>query len=251
METDPGPLFMVRLELSTRELEALGRRLRFPLRNDDPGYLVHCALAGLFGELAPRPFALEGTPRRWVSVLGYARSTAAVLQDNARAFADPGLYAVCRWDSLATKPMPENWAAGRRLGFDLRACPVVRKAGEAPRHRKGAEVDAFLAACWAAGGPEVPVDRKDVYGQWLADQLDRHGGARLLEAELRGYRRRRLLRRTQGSERSSSTVERPDVRLGGLLEVTDGPAFSALLARGVGRHRAFGFGMLLLRPAGI
>jgi CRISPR system Cascade subunit CasE len=25
-------------------------------------------------------------------------------------------------------------------------------------------------------------------------------------------------------------------------------AFRALLARGVGRHRAFGFGMLLLRP---
>ena len=30
--------------------------------------------------------------------------------------------------------------------------------------------------------------------------------------------------------------------------MTDSEAFSALLRRGVGRHRAFGFGMLLLRP---
>jgi len=30
--------------------------------------------------------------------------------------------------------------------------------------------------------------------------------------------------------------------------VRDPTGFAALLARGVGRHRAFGFGMLLLRP---
>ena len=35
----------------------------------------------------------------------------------------------------------------------------------------------------------------------------------------------------------------------GTLEVRDAALFQGLLARGVGRHRAFGFGMLLLRPA--
>ena len=35
----------------------------------------------------------------------------------------------------------------------------------------------------------------------------------------------------------------------GTLTVGDPDAFSRLLARGIGRHRAFGFGMLLLRPA--
>ena len=35
----------------------------------------------------------------------------------------------------------------------------------------------------------------------------------------------------------------------GILTVTDSAAFAALLARGVGRHRAYGYGMLLLRPA--
>jgi CRISPR system Cascade subunit CasE len=35
----------------------------------------------------------------------------------------------------------------------------------------------------------------------------------------------------------------------GTLRVGDAEAFRALLARGLGRHRAFGFGMLLLRRA--
>jgi len=35
----------------------------------------------------------------------------------------------------------------------------------------------------------------------------------------------------------------------GVLQVRDSAAFAALLARGIGRHRAFGFGMLLLKPA--
>ena len=34
----------------------------------------------------------------------------------------------------------------------------------------------------------------------------------------------------------------------GALTVTDPDAFAALLARGVGRHRAYGYGMILLRP---
>ncbi|MFG1478963.1 type I-E CRISPR-associated protein Cas6/Cse3/CasE [Xanthobacter sp. V4C-4] len=34
----------------------------------------------------------------------------------------------------------------------------------------------------------------------------------------------------------------------GTLSVRDAEAFGVLLARGVGRHRAFGYGMLLLSP---
>jgi CRISPR system Cascade subunit CasE len=35
-----------------------------------------------------------------------------------------------------------------------------------------------------------------------------------------------------------------------MLEVTEPETFAVGLARGIGRHRAFGFGMLLLRPVG-
>ena len=43
--------------------------------------------------------------------------------------------------------------------------------------------------------------------------------------------------------------EGPDAVMRGILTITDAAAFSNLLARGVGRHRAYGYGMLLLRPA--
>jgi CRISPR system Cascade subunit CasE len=55
--------------------------------------------------------------------------------------------------------------------------------------------------------------------------------------------RRELMRRYGGAR-----IERPNAVLEGHLMVRDPVAFRALLARGVGRHRAFGFGMLLLRP---
>jgi CRISPR system Cascade subunit CasE len=44
-------------------------------------------------------------------------------------------------------------------------------------------------------------------------------------------------------------VSGPDAVLAGQLRVTDPKAFTQLLASGVGRHRAFGFGLLLLRSA--
>ena len=43
----------------------------------------------------------------------------------------------------------------------------------------------------------------------------------------------------------------PDAWLRGHLEIRDGEAFSALLQRGVGRHRAFGYGCLLIAPRGV
>lgn len=60
----------------------------------------------------------------------------------------------------------------------------------------------------------------------------------------------RQLRRTQGKARRPARPLRPWALLHGTLEVRDPAAFMALLARGVGRHRAFGYGMVLLRPPG-
>jgi CRISPR system Cascade subunit CasE len=44
-------------------------------------------------------------------------------------------------------------------------------------------------------------------------------------------------------------VSGPDAVLAGHLRVLDTSAFAELVARGVGRHRSFGFGLLQLRPA--
>jgi CRISPR system Cascade subunit CasE len=42
----------------------------------------------------------------------------------------------------------------------------------------------------------------------------------------------------------------PDLTVRGQLRIKQPLAFQALLARGLGRHRSFGFGCLLLAPPG-
>lgn len=245
------PLHLVRLELSGPRLVEMGQRRRFPERTPDEDYLVHCALGEVFGDDAPQPFALTGRTREHrVIVHGYSVIEQAALRERAQRFADPSVYQIIDWATLASKPMPTMWPSGTVLGFTVRACPVVRMKNAGEHHRAGAEVDAFHARCWAVADRKIPVDREVVYREWLGQQLDRHGGARLLEVGLERFQVGRLLRRTHEESRRSHMCKRPDASLGGTLEVTDGEIFAKLLRRGIGRHRSFGFGMLLLKPSG-
>jgi CRISPR system Cascade subunit CasE len=238
---------LVRLSLEVMRLVDMGKRRGLPPHTSDWGYLVHCLLGELFGQHAPAPFVIDKQQRGTLEVLGYSAVPAAALREHADAFAEPLLHAACDWERFASKRMPATFRTGTHLGFRIRACPTVRMSRERPGlHAKGAEVDAFLARCWEVGN--APVDREAVYREWLSRELGREGAAGLPRMGLDSFKRERVLRRTQGQERVARTQERPEAWLQGVLEVRDEAAFSALLRRGVGRHRAFGFGMVLLRP---
>jgi len=241
-------LYMLRLRFETPRLYELGRRRHLPVREIDVGYLLHCALKELFGAEAPAPFTLVRTESRHLEVLAYSRRGVAELRDHARAFADPNVHGCCDIDALEqnVKRMPEAWPVAARLGFRVRACPIVRMSSDGPRWRKGAEVDAFLARCWKEEGQ--PVNRESVYREWLAKELERRGSARLVSLELKGFQRQPVVRRDHAGDRKTHVAERPDAMLEGVLQVVEGHDISTLLARGIGRHRAFGFGMVLLRP---
>lgn len=267
--SDKHDLTMISLSLDIHRLVGLARRRRLPLYHLDAGYIVHCQLGELFGDLAPRPFAIMPGKSRFMRVLAYARQPLADLRRQAEAIAEPGVYNACDWTAAEEKRMPSEWRAGSRYGYRVRACPIQRMNADGRHYRKGAEVDVFLARCWAIGDPGTPVDRHLVYREWLAAQIERVGGARLLETKVAGFQRDRMVRRSQGrsaetatsrgpeasrevmvgqgTERKSSRLERPDAVFEGVLEVTEPEAFGALLERGIGRHRSFGFGMLLLR----
>lgn len=246
MMPSPDPLFMVNVVLDGGRLFKLERRLGLPARSVDLGYLAHCQLAALFGDLAPSPFRVDDEPGRVLRILGYSRAGGEQLRDHARLHAEPDAWAACDWGAFASKPMPEAWPPGTRLHFEVRVAPVVRKAGVGAHCERGAEVDAFLARCWAAGDG-VPVDREAVYCDWIRQQIEGSGAARLVSARMVRFKRSRLVRRTQGVERKARLCERPDAVMEGRIEVTGEGDFGALLGRGLGRHRAFGFGMLLLR----
>ncbi len=253
-----APLHLVRVPIDSQKLYAFSRRNRIPARNFDEGYAVHALMSALFdhgadqsARVAPKPFALPATPQRRFDVLGYTSADRATLIERARTFADPTAWDLIDLEAIASRPMPEAFPVGTRLGCTTRVCPVRRVAKRGKQEKERAEIDVFLAKVWEVDDQSVKLDREHVYREWLAQELAK-GGAKVVQATMASFQLGRQHRRTQRSgeqtKREGRVVSHPEVMFDALLEVADPELFSAMLARGVGRHRSFGFGMLLLRP---
>ncbi len=219
-------------------------RLLARQREDDLGYALHAVLRATFDTLAPAPFALVHQAPRPAHLLAYSPHDAAALHDQAMSFAAPEVVAILALDRMASKPMPDRFAVGRRLGFTLRARPIIRTDRDGNRTRSR-ERDAFLAAIEGTE-PERGPSRGEVYQHWLSARL-RAGGCEPERLVLDRFRLGTTMRRDGG--RALHALAGPDADFTGVLTVTDPDRFATLLARGVGRHAAFGFGMLLLKPA--
>jgi CRISPR system Cascade subunit CasE len=250
------PLHLVQLRFDPRGLLAHARNRSRGRRSGDLGYVTHMVLKELFGAQAPQPFRLK-TAEDFFTVLGYAEHDHHTLLTTAQAVAEPDVLSIWRRDGAFSKPMPEM-PAGMRLGFELVAAPTRRVRGStvtgggdperALRAVKGEgasyEVDAWVAERLRLGDAAAP--REDVYRAWLVEQVTRIGGAELDHIDLEPHRER-FARKGTGDD-SAARHEHTLVLYRGTLRVTDPAAFHTLLARGIGRHRAFGLGMLLLRP---
>jgi CRISPR system Cascade subunit CasE len=244
-----------------------------PMR-DDTGYLVHMQLGELFGEMVPKPFRIDRIDDQLIRVLAYSDHPASILKVHAEALAElrgersvpwlhgtalnaiqsPLIHSICDWQSFTDKPMPNIFKPGQRFGFELRACPVVRLAkagikitrdGDKIQVKKGAEVDVFIQQAWAR--PDEKLSRETIYREWLEGQFKRRGGARLTGFRLKSFRCEKLIRRDHAARREAHQIKRPDAQIDGEIEITDSKAFTNMLRAGLGRHRGFGFGMLVLR----
>ncbi len=244
-----APLYMIRADVSVDDFH----RWMGSKRLQDPDHAMHCLLTECFGPPAPegpapKPFRLilprDGKPGVFY---GYGPADAAALRETPGICADPLQGRVLPVESLDSKPMPVEWRTGTRLGFETRVRPTRRL--KRPRNDKGelhvAERDAYLMQ--ALDPRTATRKREEVYVAWLSERFERIGGARLdpKETRLVSFRRTPAMRTRHG--RAS---EGPDAVLQGTLTITDADAFTDLLARGIGRHRAYGYGMVLLRPAG-
>lgn len=250
MTTDNHEIFLIRVQLDAFHVYDLGRRRSLPLNRSDIGYLLHCYLRELFGENAPTPFSVVSTEGRWITLLGYSPLSVKSLQIAAQQNATEQVYSGCQWDTFAGKTVPCSWGPNQPIDFEVRVCPVVRKSGKSSKHRKGAEVDVFLARCWETGDPLVFVDRYAVYRDWFLKQIKPDSGVSITRLSVKSFKRNHLLRRDHEQIRRSHVLEKPDVTVTGSLVVTDSANFNRLVKRGIGRHRNFGFGMLLLKPGG-
>lgn len=150
---------------------------------------------------------------------------------------------------IDTKPYAPEVAAGQTLRFALRANPTVtRPRGDG---KKGARHDVVMDALkrLKEGDPLAAVDRPALVRseaiRWLAARAEAKG-FRLVEDRVSadGYTRHNLPRRGGAAPAQLSSVD-----FEGLLTVVDPARFVETLYEGIGHGKAFGMGLLLVRPA--
>ncbi|MFZ1107581.1 MAG: type I-E CRISPR-associated protein Cas6/Cse3/CasE [Rhodomicrobium sp.] len=255
----PDTLTFLRLAVDMRQLYKVARERGWGKRGRtdhfDEGRALHHALTETFGEKALPLFRLLVAPGKVKGAL-YAYSTLPEkqLRQTAELCAHEYDEALGIKDMRA-KAFPTRFAAGARLGFDLRVRPVRRT--KSAQNKSGVrEIDAFLhEALQHENDPAFMANtgrtRERVYTDWLSE---RFAGAAALEADGNGIATTALARFNRGvavrrnAESSNRGSEGPDAVIHGTLVVADKTAFAALLANGIGRHKAYGYGMLLLRP---
>ena len=273
------PLRMLQLQPDPFKVAAWMDRQHVTRPGHDDGYGWHALLTAAFGESAPSPFRVFDPGRmrqdarsrapRVLTVLAYSDVGKSQLVATASVSAEPAVVEALALETnaFAEKRVPETFTAGQHFGFEVLARPAVRQDRDGDR-RKSREVDAFLAAVQKADrdlgprGQRPELDRSAVYKDWLAQRLG--AAATIDRVEIAQRERALLLRRgAHGADATSRPLQTvselkrrhgeggggPSVVFEGVLMVREPQAFAALLARGIGRHRAFGYGMLLLKPA--
>ena len=221
----------------------------------DEGFALHILLSSMFGKSAMQPFRLFSSPRRRAaSLYAYADVDEATLRETAETVATPDCLTALDPQKIRSRPMRTEFSPNQRLGFDVRVRPVRRLRGDitegrGPTLRAGAEVDAFVVQ--ARRQPESPdcrtpdrsaLRRESIYATWLVERLADAVTIDTNGCRLVSFRRTRALR---GDGRGP---EGPDATIQGKLTVQDPEAFARRVRHGIGRHRAYGYGMLLLRP---
>ena len=240
-------LHLMRLQPDPTALVTWSTRHGLLSPDGDYGYAFHALLCAAFGDLAPKPLRYLGGSH---GLLAYTSADLETLRLNAQ-LATPDVARALGLNEMDARPFPSAWNPGQRLGFEVRVRPIVRA-------KDGRERDMYLHALGDHPGAAANsdngahVDRASIYSDWLAKQLALDDAAHVVEARMDSFQLTRVVRKAGSAEngkRNARSISGPDVVFKGLLQVSNSEAFARLLARGVGRHRAFGFGMLLLRPA--
>jgi len=248
-----NPLYFLRLPVHLERLWRLAGERNWLARNggaSDEGLALHHALNEVFGPAVLKPFRLMMSPGEARGfIYSYSQHPPETLRETA-ALCGPEYDRLFELDRLQTKPMSVDFSSGRQLGFDIRLRPV-RRSRKTAAETGSREIDVFLHEALEkfpqAAHPEksemIKAGRKReaVYGDWFQERLA--GAADISRVKLVHFRRSVAIRNGQ-------VIEGPDAILQGNLTVGDSRKFAALIRHGVGRHKAYGYGMLLLRPPG-
>ena len=221
-------IFLVSATLDER---AYGRWAeRDAYRGTDAPYRLHCLMSEVFGGRTPlRPYRVIERPGRPRTIFAYSRTAPDDIRRLARETGSALKMRALGTGALRARPIP-RFRPGQRLFVSVLAAPHRRRNGTT-------EMDAHSMS---GEGPERAA-RERSYVKWLTERIERPGAARLLSAALMRWERAREMR---SRNRPPILITRAEMT--GVLEVRSEPGFRSLLATGVGRHRAYGYGMLMI-----
>lgn len=206
----------------------------------------HHLLTEMFGNHepngpAPKPFRGESPNRHsgTSTLYGYGSADADELRRLADQFADPLLLEVLPPSQIYSKPVVTDWSEGQRLGFEIKVRPTTRRKAD-DLGGKMIEQDVYLRHLQL--NPEGNSDKGRVYCDWLQSRFQSSGAAAINRMWLH-----HCSTGVMELPQNKSGPLKPKAVIRGDMTVTDPDAFNDVLRNGVGRHRAYGYGMLLLK----
>ncbi|MCU5787333.1 type I-E CRISPR-associated protein Cas6/Cse3/CasE [Alloalcanivorax marinus] len=224
------------------DLNGLARNELFAVMGGEP-YGTHQLLWRLFPDYdGPRPFLFRQEVEEGADGEGRCKGLPLFyLLSEQTPVAIPGLLEV------ESKPFAPRLDAGETLAFRLRANPTVSHRVEGQKHSRRSDVLMHAKSAFAPEqrGSQACKDAMDLAArQWLAGQGEKHGFVLRGAPEISGYRQHSL-----GRKKQTKPIQFSGVDYNGTLEITDAEAFGTCVAQGLGRSKAFGFGMMMIRRA--
>ena len=205
----------------------------------DPDRALHCLVYHTFpGDKVPRAFAAvtdPNGPRHHAKLYAYTGLNEDELRDVARMCQMEGEASIMSPFTFRTKEIPDEWQEGSTVGFRVRVRPTYRDA------QTKAERD-------ISNRPDIPagIEIEDLYCNWLSDLLAKKAKAEAPPEAMRvvNYQRRRVKR-----QENSNWTTGPDVTIEGRCRILCPDEWGQAVRYGIGRHKPYGYGMLLLRSA--
>lgn len=136
------------------------------------------------------------------------------------------------------RPFAPALSAGQTLRFSLRANPTVCKAGK----RHDLLMEAKRQARERSEGADIWLCQQQAAQAWLARQGEANGFS-LREVNVDAYRQQQIVQ-----ARTRQMIQFSSVDFSGVLVVNDPDLFLSRLKQGYGKSRAFGCGLMLIKP---
>ena len=200
-----------------------------PYPKVDYGYLAHVHLKRAFGD-ALGAFSIERADLGALVCLAYLKGDELALKSKGSEAATLELRRLRRFPLLPV---------GKAIALRCKTVAIKRK--------DKVEKDAYLAHLERQPEPYEQSEfgnRIEVYTNWATQLLGRQEGLDVQQVSIGGFKLEEFSRWNHEDKRQRRVMTRPVVELESRCLIRDSVEFSELLFRGLGRHRAFGLGML-------